>query len=177
MDISSESEALLRKAGYAVRRDGKRRLLFEDSAVLGFIMSFENEQAIIDNWKDVEAQFVTDYASILRGSEKAWSGYSIFLTSAVTTRGHAVKLIEIEEDFVSTRKIARSGVVDARNLTAAIAPLLAVQDLVNLDPIVLQENLLRSLASAMPENLASELLKNPRATVASLVASMTDEPR
>jgi hypothetical protein len=166
MDLKTESHAILERNGYHVRDTGHGALLFEDSVVLGTLTCYDSEEALVSKWAAVEVDFLKRSAHSLRGTEKAWNAYCVFLTSA--PRGDCERLIQIEEDFVSTRKIARSAIVTSEALTIALLPLLAVQNWLRVQPINLERLVLTNMSTVMPRQLAEQLLLNPKATVSDL---------
>jgi hypothetical protein len=129
MDIYQHADAMLRQAGYRTRVESRGPiLLFEDDSLLGFLRTFDNAGELILSWPETEKNVLTRYTAQLRSAPaKAWNVYSIFLASAPAAPEDGYFLGRIEEDFTSTRKIARAGVATAADLQRALLPLLPLQ--------------------------------------------------
>jgi hypothetical protein len=106
----------------------ERGFLFEDDALLGFVHVSESADAIIDGWRALQDHFLRRNARNLTASgKKSWNLYSVFLTESPATSQQQHFLLRIEEDFTSTRKVARAGLVAVSDVCAALLPLIPLQ--------------------------------------------------
>jgi hypothetical protein len=132
MSVIEWAERTLANAGYRVVRaiGGPDRLTFEDEAVIGFVRHCDQPATILTTWIDEQNQFLREYGLALRNNPgKAWNIYSVFLTSTRASADESRRLGQIEEDLVSTRKIAASGVSSPEDIARALAPLLPVRSI------------------------------------------------
>jgi hypothetical protein len=131
LDLVDEAQATLGLAEYATSRfDGLPVpvVLFEDQTTVGFIYLFGSAAALLERWRDLEQAALTAQSVRLRAAgKKAWNIYSIFLTEAEATSDESHRIQRIEEDLVSTRKIARARIQTSADLREALAPLLPLQ--------------------------------------------------
>lgn len=166
-------EAVLREAHYDTWRvkPGEGPLVFENPAVIGFVHVFPSAAALIDSWADVEQTTLRQFATRFRSAgEKAWNVYSIFLSEVA---GSESELEKIEENFVLTRKIARSGVATTSEVTASLLPILPLQSVPTLEDGDLEQRLRVQLegihaaafeflsGEATPADLANLLMGSP----------------
>jgi hypothetical protein len=131
MSLLNDVDSILRSSGYRVLRNQSTHipLSFEDHSLLGFVAEYENVYHLNKEWKRAEEIFLTRNSRSLRSaSQKAWNCYSIHLTTEFCSIDEMADLLTIEEDFASTRKIARGRIVSPRDLTQALAPLLSIQN-------------------------------------------------
>lgn len=124
IELIETLDSILRKAGYRTRSVGDD-LYFEDDTVLGFASAHESAADILASWEGEQEAFLRDNADALRGDRtKAWNVYSVFLSCDPATAEERGELQAIEQDFRSTRKIARAGLKTAQLLQQALVPIL-----------------------------------------------------
>lgn len=160
MDIPSQTEILLRDAGYYTASWSGGLLpvvVFENQAVAGFAHVFPNGEALLKGWVEAQRLVLDRYALALRGAgQKAWNVYSVFL--AETATADEVRIIErIDEDFALTRKIARANLQSTDELRAALLPLLPIQSRVGMEPSHYNE-LLRNRLKDVPSPVVEAFL-------------------
>ena len=157
MIIVEEASRLLTQHGYDVMPE-QELLRFEDTVVLGFVRCFEDVASLVEGWRSTEERFLRKYSDALRrDGRKSWNVYSILITSEQASRSQELELLRIEEDFVSTRKVARAGVATDRDVDMALAVLLPIRSRVSLggeDP----QGLLVERLSTLPEKVIPMLL-------------------
>ena len=130
MDIPTQAEIILRKAGYDTwpwTGAVPAVTCFENAALIGFIHVFASADELLERWEAAQQVVLSRHAATLRAAgAKAWNVYSVLLTSdQPTLRLRAIE--RIEEDFALTRKIARASVRTAGDLESALLPLTAVK--------------------------------------------------
>jgi hypothetical protein len=130
MPLFEEARTILEKEGYQTlpAKEGTNVFYFEDDVLLGFVAVHRTGDSIVTNWQREQDAFLQSNAGRLRpAAQKAWNVYSVFLTPESCTSTIRAALIKIEEDFTSTRKIARSGLTNPTEITRALLPLLRIQ--------------------------------------------------
>lgn len=131
IDLLSVSHSILRDQGFSTRviSIGKASgLAFEDDSVLGFVYVFEGAIQIIDQWQEVERQFLQSNSTRFRAAtEKAWNIYSVFLSADDTDTEGRRKIRWVEEDLRFTRKLTACGIQNRQDLVTALLPLLGLQ--------------------------------------------------
>lgn len=139
MDLSEEARSILETAGYRVFSERRSILHLESDVVMGFVAICETSAEIVNYWRERQSQFLRRNATALRESGlKSWNVYSVFLAEFSDPNEHNNRLLEIEEDFQSTRKIAQSNLLSRADVVRALLPLLPLQNFVQLkedDPI------------------------------------------
>ena len=133
MNLSELARAALQGAGYrcAATEDGD--LVFEDDTLLGFVTVQPSARHILDSWRAKQEAFLRSHATPLRrDAGKAWNVYSVFWTTIACAPEGAAALLEVEEDFVGTRKLARAGVQIEDDVSEALYPLLPIENSVAL---------------------------------------------
>jgi hypothetical protein len=154
LDIASRR---LSSVGYSVAPWGDE-VRFEDASVLGFVAQFPTVEQLTSGWEAAQERFLLDNARALRRDRrKSWNVYSILLTSEVASAEQTRVLTGREEDFQSTRKIARSGIVTDRDVDSAIAVLLPIRHRVSLSSEDALELVADRLAT-LPERAVKSLL-------------------
>ena len=124
MSILDTAARRLTSGGYNVVSGGDE-VRFEDASVLGFAVEFPTIERLLSGWQEAQDRFLRSCAGALRRDRrKAWNVYSIFLTAEHASIEAVRALVSVEENFESTRKIARSGVVTERDIESAMAVLL-----------------------------------------------------
>lgn len=133
-------------------------LRFEDASVLGFVAEFQTIGALLEGWQAEQERFLRSNASALRRDRrKAWNVYSILLTQEQVSEEQRRALVAVEEDFGSTRKVARAGVTTDRDIEGALGVLLPIRHRVSLS----SENALGALArrlDSVPQRALEVLL-------------------
>ena len=144
MSLLPDLESLLRSVGYRIIQHSAAPFLveFEDHSLFGFVAEYDSIPDLLKGWKKAEELFLTVHApSIRRADQKAWNCYSVHITSAVATESESRSLLAIEEDFKSTRKIARAALSSRKDLIHALGPLLPLHSFVTPERQVLQPDL------------------------------------
>lgn len=129
--ILHSSSELLKEAGCTtelVTIGSREALVFEGSSVLGFLFSYDSVEELMKDWMADSDRAIANYQFGLRRSGiKAWNTYLVLLTPDIPDYARVVSLGAIEEDLGGTRKIARAGVQDLADLSAALLPLRPLQ--------------------------------------------------
>jgi hypothetical protein len=85
-------------------------------------------ELLLSAWENEQESFLRSNANRLRSSpSKAWNAYSIFLTRSECPADKQSALLNVEEDFHGTRKIARAGIAAKTDIFRALFPLLPIQ--------------------------------------------------
>lgn len=162
--IPSETKSLLEKWGYTVleTNEGKTRLYFEDSTIVGSVYFLESSESLESEWEKMQEQFFTRYAPNLRNAgQKSLNVNLVFLISEEI----ASSIVEsLEYNFVASRKIVRSGITlgTLEQALTPLAPILATGTFAVEDPVqILRENLRFSNneMEAMVENDPDRLIR------------------
>lgn len=173
--LLDDARSLLEIAGYATHatEPGEPWVYFEDECLLGFVRVYETPEQIVSGWRTEQDSFLRrNTSNLLRAPMKAWNLYGVFLTRAPASVELTRALFTIEEDFQSTRKIARGGIRTREELTIVLGPLLPVQTRVSLVQADVQRRLLDRLgpegsarrlllSSARPDDIAKLLAEEP----------------
>jgi hypothetical protein len=135
VNLSAESQRLLESSKYRTYPGAKKDFFyFEDSSLLGFVWIAPNPAALVDEWQQLQDSFLRDKDLQLRKSkDKSWNAYSVLLAEPDASSDQVHALLRIEEDFRGTRKIAKAGLRTVAQLTRALLPLIAIQNLVELE--------------------------------------------
>jgi hypothetical protein len=124
-------QGVLQEGGYRTWLapiDNRTSVCFEDEAVMGFAVLFDEPTGLLSGWRGAEAAFLQQNGGTIRmAGDKAWNVYSVFLVTATAASDDAREIRLIEEDLERTRKIAASGVDHREALVAALLPLLPLQ--------------------------------------------------
>jgi len=135
MSLLHDVEAVLITAGYETRlaSEPKGSVYFEDDSIFGFCVAYPSVAELLAGWLPNQERFlVTNAPSLRRANQKSWNCYAVHLTQTRPSDEEVRRLFEIEEDFRSTRKIARAAVASAGDLTRALYPLLPIQNVVRI---------------------------------------------
>ena len=158
-DMLSLVQGVLQSGGYRTwltpieKRTG---VCFEDDAVMGFAVLFDDTATLLAGWRATEAAFLHMHGEdIRRGGDKAWNVYSVFLAIA-SGESTPRDVRQIEEDLERTRKIAAAGVSHRDALIAALLPLLPLQQQPALGPEDVAERFRRRVVAIAPS--AAEVL-------------------
>jgi hypothetical protein len=175
-DLTSALEVVLQESGYRtapVSVEDMLAVLFEDEALLGFVVMFEDVRTLLGRWQAVETALLTRYAPHLQAAgDKAWNVYCAFLSSADASTAEQHELDWIEENQERTRKIAAAGIVGKQELCGALLPVLPLQ----YRAVVASENLTarlqRRIATIAPNAAATALDERvPAAEVARILGA------
>jgi hypothetical protein len=130
MDITAQAEVVLRDAGYDTWQwPGTKSSVtcFENSAIIGFLHVFASAAELLARWEASQKAVLSRYSPALRDAgAKAWNVYSVFLAPDATSDSQR-EVERIEENFVLTRKIARTGIRLHEDIERALLPLVAVK--------------------------------------------------
>ncbi len=133
MPLLPEVEALLSTAGYRTAHNSAlvSSITFEDDILFGFVVEYDTVGSLQENWASAEQNFLNLHApSLRRAEQKAWNCYSVHITGDTGSEADIRCLLAIEEDFRSTRKIARAGVASRKDLVRAFAPVLPLENVI-----------------------------------------------
>src|SRR6266851_2061633 len=132
MNLLTEARRLLESSKYRTFSAASNDVFyFEDSSLLGFVWMASSPSVLLEEWQRRQDSFLHEKDFQLRQSkDKSWNAYSVLLTEPDVSGGQASGLLKIEEDFRGTRKIAKAGLHTIGQLTRALLPLLAIQNLV-----------------------------------------------
>ncbi len=129
--FSSDIDTTLRSNNYRCRMSpyDSSMLLFEDEAIFGFVVLFDDAVQLLESWKSKQALFIQRNATALkRAHMKSWNCYSIYLSSQPAPTSLKPFLAEIEEDLALTRKIVGDGIATPRDIQRALLPILPIQN-------------------------------------------------
>jgi hypothetical protein len=160
MDIATQAEIALRRAGYETwlwTGVSPAVTCFENAALIGFVHVFSSVEELLARWEAAQQAVLFRHSAALRAAgAKAWNVYSVFLAEekALTNR-RAVE--RIEENFALTRKIARDGVRTQDDVERALLPLAAVKAQPILSDTDFQDRLRSRLKNVSADVLAAFL--------------------
>jgi hypothetical protein len=176
MNLLYEAQLILEEANYYVRAGTKEdTCFFEDQSLYGFIIVSPTVADILGRWETEQDAFLKAHADTIRANPgKAWNAYSVFLTwehSSENANAAEIKLLQIEEDFRGTRKIAGSGVVSPDDVRRALRPLLPIENKVKMTSafppkledklsFLSQAEISALLTKGVPEVIAASLLNS-----------------
>lgn len=104
-------------------------LLFEDEAIFGFVVLFDNPIELLESWRSKQALFIQKNSSTLkRAHMKSWNCYSVYLSTQPAPTSLKRFLAEIEEDLALTRKIVGDGIATQRDVQRALLSILPIQN-------------------------------------------------
>jgi hypothetical protein len=160
MDIASQTEILLRDAGYETwlwTGPTAPVVVFESQTVAGFVHVFADGQALLKTWFEAQRQTLDRHALLLRAAgDKAWNVYAVFLAGTATP--DEIREIErLDEDFALTRKIGRANLQVSDELRTALLPLLPIQSS-GMAQASRFEDLLRGRVKNVPEKVVDAFL-------------------
>lgn len=167
MDISTQSEIVLRDAGYETWISTSAygiTMCFENAAIIGFVHVFDSVRSLLAHWKERQEIILARHTVELRGAGlKAWNVYSVFLTEEYATTQRQ-KIAQIEENFELTRKIARASIRTPRDVEQALLPLTTIRA----QPILGDVDFVKRIRSQLTD-------VSPRAVTAFLGGANTDD--
>lgn len=157
MNIATQTEVLLRRAGYETWTALPSVVCFENAALIGFVHVFPSVNDLMTRWREELKKVLSEHSQAIRAAgAKAWNVYSVFLTEEqAPAQQQAVE--RIEEDFALTRKIARAGVRTQEDLERVFLPLTAVRA----QPLISEtdfEDRLRTRLSDIPRGVLTAFL-------------------
>jgi hypothetical protein len=148
--------SLLTEAGYSVGTfdaSGVEALTFENDSILGFVLCYADSGTLLRDWQRGSGLVIQNAQFALRKAEKkAWNTYFVFLADNKPSYAETILLGAIEENLVGTRKIARAGVSEVRDLQSALLPLLPIGRAPNLEAVDMPMEL-RLRTSELPTGL------------------------
>ena len=173
MDIATQTEVLLREAGYETwpwTGVTPAVVCFENAAVMGFVHVFASVDELLASWQGAQTAALSRHGAALRAAgAKAWNVYSVFLTAHQSpTQQREVE--RIEEDFVLTGKIARAGIRTPDDLDRALLPLMAVREHPLPSDTDFEDRLRARLKNVSPDVLTAFLGTIPADEVARMLA-------
>jgi len=171
--IILDVRAILETSGYRTAAPSVANdiLYFEDDSVIGVCHAVETVQDLMRDWQMLQDRFIRENARrLMLDSLKAWNCYSVYFASESCASADLTKLYAIEEDFRSTRKIVRAGVVGRADVEAGLAPLLPLKRILSLASDDVNERLAERLGGT--GSPLSALLSN--VDVAGIAAALVD---
>jgi hypothetical protein len=176
MDIGTQSEIILREAGYdtwAWTGASPPVICFENATLVGFIHVFDSAEDLLVSWEAAQQRILARHAPALRAAgNKAWNVYSVFLTSELS-RALQREIEKLEEDFTLTRKIARTAIQGVEDLAVVLMPLVPIKSQPLLDNAAVAERL-RTRAKDVPVQALEAFLANVKPEdVAEILGSVT----
>ena len=102
MDIGTQSEIVLREAGYqtwAWTGASPPVICFESAALIGFVYVFPTARELLETWEAAQQRVLSRHAPALRtAGAKAWNVYSVLLTSELSpTFQRRVEQLEVAQ--------------------------------------------------------------------------------
>ena len=135
-------------------------LVFENSTVIGFVLTYETIGQLINRWKSDGDRIALKHRKELQAArQKAWNVYLVLLSEAEADFNEALVLGQIEEDLKAMRKIARAGVNSIEDVRNALLPLLPFRAAPVLSPIDLPSEI-RARASDVDADVLTAFLSN-----------------
>jgi hypothetical protein len=133
MKLLDEARRVLERAEYRVFSNHPSSFHFEDETVMGVLAVFESGEDILTQWRDHQTSFLLLNAAKVRNAGiKSWNIYSVFLADVSHSKETARGLMNIEEDFQSTRKIAQANLMSTADIVRSLLPLIPIQNIVQL---------------------------------------------
>jgi hypothetical protein len=161
IDLLTASREVLEEAGFMTGEtiiNDRSATVFEDATVLGFLFAYSNPRELADAWSRDGAQAIADHQfGLRRAAQKAWNTYLIFIAADAGNYADVAALSRIEEDLAGTRKIARAGVADIRDLRTALLPLLPLQAAPKLEAVDMASEI-RQRATELPSRTVDAFL-------------------
>jgi len=130
-DLNTSVQVILQDAGYdtwLLSLDSNEVVGFEDESVMGFVNVFQDADAMLAHWKELEAKFLASHASALqKAGDKTWNVYSVLLCAPAASSDQQREIRWIEEDLELTRKVTGWAITGRTELVTALLPLLPIQ--------------------------------------------------
>ncbi|TVT76545.1 MAG: hypothetical protein FHP92_07755 [Denitromonas halophila] len=173
MDIATQTEIILREAGYETWPwvgTAPAVICFENAALIGFVHVFSSANELLARWEAAQQAVLSRYGAALRAAgAKAWNVYSVFLAEEqAPMQQRAVE--RIEENFALTRKVARAGVRTQDDIEHALLPLTKVKAQPILSGTDFQNRLCARLKDVSPDVLAAFFATTSAEEVANILA-------
>ena len=133
MNILETAMSILSESDFDIRQqsDLTDSFQFENETIMGLFSNYSTVDEMLESWFLRQSDFLNKYAPIFRKSgEKAWNIYTVYATSDECSFEKLAQLNAIEENFDSTRKIARTGLVTANDIKTILLPILPIQSLI-----------------------------------------------
>jgi hypothetical protein len=133
MDLIAEARRVLEKNNYTVARARATENIihFEDGNLMGFVWAAPTVSKLLKEWQAHQDSFLKLNSDALARSElKAWNLYSVLLTAGEPRDDERPALVQIEEDFRASRKIARCGISTSEDVLNALLPFVPIQRIV-----------------------------------------------
>lgn len=173
-ELLEQAGAILAEAGFDHRMSDvesengvveMRTLAFENATVLGFALTYNSVNELIQNWKADGDRVAMKHRKLLHAArDKAWNVYLILLTQEQASFGQALALGVIEEDLEAMRKITKAGILTSEDVRTALLPLLPFRAAPVLDPIDISAEIQTRASDVDPQTLAA-FLSNADETV------------
>jgi hypothetical protein len=179
-DLRSAVQIVLQGAGYQTwlaSVEGLVAVVFEDEAVMGFAIMFDDVLSLFKRWHDVETMLLQRHApSLQRAGEKTWNIYSVFLCSGNADDVQRREIRLLEEDLERTRKIAACGLATRDDVVTALLPLLPLQyqPLLDTEDLDVTQRLRKRIASIAPA--AAHVALDPAVRPLEVVRLLGGEP-
>ena len=135
MSLLQQVDRILRVAGYRIQvsADRSSTIYFEDYSLFGFCTVYDSVGSLLQSWNNDQNEFLQKHAPFLRQAQrKAWNCYAVHLTAASAGDAETQALFDIEENFTSTRKIARANLVTESDVQRTLYPLIPIQNLLKM---------------------------------------------
>src|SRR3546814_1880078 len=116
----------------------------------------------------------TDQFRLRRSCTKAWNTYLVLLTPESADYAKAGSLGAIEEDLSGTRKIARAGIQNPADLSAALLPLLPLQSAPRLEAVDMRKEI-RQRTTELPSRVVDAFLSNAEEAMVIQVLERSEE--
>ena len=172
MELILEARSLLEESGYATQSIelANKAFHFEDDTIMGFCVICSSIDELLKNWNMWQNNFLKRFTdNITSDSIKAWNIYSVYFASETPNSNQVNELLNIEENFQQTRKIARANVKTKKDLGHSLLHLLPIQNIFeterqNFEQILderiseAQKALLKSLENLDPKEIIKQYL-------------------
>lgn len=162
-NVLKEAESILMEAKYNVvhfTEDGKEYLAFENNALFGFLQSYNSIDDLLSSWRDDKDKLLRKFTPQFRvAGPKAWNVYTVLVASDNATEIQYHALQDIEEDLSETRKIARSNLETADDVSAALLSLLPFAYIPILPPLDIRAEIAMR-AQELPEKALNAFLSD-----------------
>ena len=128
MEIIIEVKSILENEGYSLYQDSENIIIFEDESLCGFVSYHTTIKEILEQWQSIQDKFIKNKTFHLRQDFlKAFNIYSVFLTTEGNIINYKNLIINIQENFRSSRKIIGYGINTNEDVRRTLFPLLSIQ--------------------------------------------------
>jgi hypothetical protein len=152
-NILERAQRILDDANYIAipKESDTPYLIFENTTVLGFVLSFETVDRLLNYWRDETDKILKEHSFALsQAGQKAWNVYLVLLAQDSVEEDKLYALQNIEEDLSATRKIVRSGVRTKDDVKAALLPLLPIAYIPSLGALDIKEEIRKRTGDIPP---------------------------